>query len=117
MERWYLVGCFWAFHEILSFGKYTFSWSVAWITKQFSFKSSDAINKSERKVIGKVAVRAGKGFTLFISNEDMNGIIIIIKSLENLGGIIHSVIEIIKHEIKKQKGGFYGALLAHFLLY
>ena len=47
----------------------------------------------------------------------MNGIIIIIKSQENLGGIIHSVIKTIKHEIKKQKGGFYGALLTHLLLY
>ena len=40
--------------------------------------TSNAINKFERKMIGKRAVRAGKGFTLFISNEDMNDIIKII---------------------------------------
>ena len=32
-------------------------------------------NKFQRKMSGKGAVRAGKGFTLFISNEDMNDII------------------------------------------
>ena len=36
---------------------------------------SNARNKSERKISGKGAARAGKGFTLFISNEDMNDII------------------------------------------
>ena len=40
--------------------------------------TSNAINKFERKIIGKRAVRAGKGFTLFVSNEDMNDIIKII---------------------------------------
>ena len=33
----------------------------------------------------KGAVRAGKGFTLFISNEDMNDIALIIKSSEDSG--------------------------------
>ena len=45
--------------------------------------TSNAINKFERKISGKGAVRAGKGFTLFISNEDMNDIIKIIKTLEH----------------------------------
>ena len=34
--------------------------------------ASNVINKYERKISGKAAVRAGKGFTLFIPNEDMN---------------------------------------------
>ena len=45
--------------------------------------TSNTINKFERKTLGKGAVRAGKGFTLVISNEDMNDIIKIIKSLED----------------------------------
>ena len=45
--------------------------------------TSNAINKFERKISGKRAVGAGKGFTLFISNEDMNDIIKIIKTLEH----------------------------------
>ena len=47
--------------------------------------TSSAINKFDRKISGKGAVRAGKIFTLFISNKDMNDIIKIIKSLENSG--------------------------------
>ena len=41
--------------------------------------TSNSINQFERKLSGKGAVRAGKGFTLPISNEDMNDIIKITK--------------------------------------
>ena len=71
-----------------------------------------AINKFERKISGKGAFRAGKGFTLFISDEDMNDIIKIIKSSENLGVLVDGVTKTVKDEIKKQEGGFLGALLA-----
>ena len=57
----------------------------------------------KKKVSGKGAVRAGKGFTLLISNEDMNDIIKIIKSLEDSGVLIDGVPETVKHEIKKNK--------------
>ena len=40
--------------------------------------ASNAINKFERTISGKGAVRTGKGFTLFISNQDINDIIKII---------------------------------------
>ena len=61
----------------------------------------------------KWAVREWNGFTLFISNEDVNDIIKIVKSLKDLGVLIESVTETVKHEIKKiQEGGFLGALLA-----
>ena len=46
--------------------------------------ASNKINRFERKIRGKGAVRAGKGFPLFLSNEDMNDIIKIIKSLEDV---------------------------------
>ena len=61
--------------------------------------TSSAINKFDRKISGKGAVRAGKGSTLYISNEDMNDIIKIIKPLENLVVLINGVNEIVKHEI------------------
>ena len=41
--------------------------------------TSNAINKFERKISGKGAVRAGKGFTLFTSNVDVNDVIKVIK--------------------------------------
>ena len=75
--------------------------------------TSSAINKFDSKISGKGAVRARKGFNLLISNEDMNDIIKIIKSLEDSGVLIDRVAETVKDEIKKQDGGFLGALLAH----
>ena len=60
----------------------------------------------------KGAVRARKGFTLLISNEAMNDMIKIIKSLEDWGILIDGVTETVGHEIKKQEGRFLGALLA-----
>ena len=74
--------------------------------------TSNAINKFERKICGKWAVRAGKGFTLFISNEAMNDINKIIKSLADSGVLIDSDSETVKLEMKKQESRFLGALLA-----
>ena len=76
-----------------------------------SNSTSNAINKFKRRISGKGTARGGKGFTLFISNEDMNDIIKIIKSLEDVGVLMGVVMEIVKDEIKKQEGGFLGALL------
>ena len=64
------------------------------------------------KISGKESARAGKGFTLFNSNEVMSDITKVIKSLENLGLWIDGVTETVKHETKKEEGGFLGALLA-----
>ena len=74
--------------------------------------TSNAITKFERKISGKGVVRAGKGFTLFILNEDMNDIIKIKESLEDSGVLIDGVTEIVKHVIKKQESRFLGAFLA-----
>ena len=73
--------------------------------------TSNAINKCEKEVGRKGAVRTRKGFSLFILKEDMNNIIKIIKSLEDSGVLIDGVTETVKHETKKQEGGFLGALL------
>ena len=48
--------------------------------------------------------------TLIISNEEMNGIIKIVKSLEEFGLLIKGVSETIKNEEKEQKDGFLGML-------
>ena len=49
--------------------------------------------------------------TLIISNEGMNDIMKIIKSLEESGLFIKGVSETIKNEAKEQKGGFFSMLL------
>ena len=72
--------------------------------------TSSVIDKFDRKISGKGAVRAGKGFTSFIFNEDMNDIIKIIKVLEDSGVLIGGVTETVKREMKKkQEGTFLGA--------
>ena len=65
--------------------------------------ASNAINKFTRKISGKEAVRGGKGFTLFISNEDMNDIIKIIKSLENSNTLTNGITETVKTLNKKRR--------------
>ena len=58
-------------------------------------------------------MRAGKRFTIFISNEDMNDIIKIIISLQDSDVLIDGITETVKYEIKKkQESGIFGALLA-----
>ena len=49
--------------------------------------------------------------TLMISNEEMEDIMIIVKSLEDSGLLIKGVCETIKNEAKKQKGGFLSRFL------
>ena len=70
-----------------------------------SHLTSSAINKFDRKISGKGAVRAGKGFTLSISNEDMNDIIKIIRS-EDSGVLINGLTETVKDEIKETRRWF-----------
>ena len=70
---------------------------------------SESIKKLERIIREKGAVRAGKGFTLFMSNEDKNDIIKIVKSLEFLVVLIDGDTEAVIKETKKFK-------TVHFLL-
>ena len=50
----------------------------------------------------------GSGITeLIISNEEMEGIMKIVKSLGESGLLIKGISETLKNETKEQKGGFY----------
>ena len=65
----------------------------------------------QRKMRGRDVERAGKGITLVISSEHMDNITRIIKSRENSAALIDGISKTVKHEIKRQKGGFLGMLL------
>ena len=69
--------------------------------------TSSAKNKFDRKISRKRAVRAGKGYPLFTSTEDMNDVIKIIKPLEDLGVLIDGVTETVKDKIKNKKTVFW----------
>ena len=49
--------------------------------------------------------------TLIISNDEMDDILKIVKSLENSGLLLKGVSETIQHEAKEQRGGFLSTLL------
>ena len=49
--------------------------------------------------------------TLIISNDEMDDILKIVKSLENSGLLLKGVSETIQHEVKEQRGGFLKMLL------
>ena len=57
-------------------------------------------------------VRAGKRFTLFILNQDVDNVIRIINSQENSAILIDGITETVRHQIKNQEGGFVAVLLA-----
>ena len=59
-------------------------WARDNLPRLISNLTLNVINKFQRKISGIRALTAGKGFTSFISNKDLNDIIKIIKSLEDL---------------------------------
>ena len=64
-----------------------------------------AIDGSIKKMLGSGTT------TLIISNDEMDDILKIVKSLENSGVLLNGVSETIQHEAKEQRGGFLGMLL------
>ena len=60
-----------------------------------------------KKVLGS----GHKNTTLIISNDEMDDILKIVKSLENSGVLLKGVSETIQHEAKEQRGGFLSMLL------
>ena len=76
------------------------------------YLTSNAINKLDRKISRKEAIKANKRFTSFISTKHINDIIKIIKSLKDLAVLSDKVTETVKHKINEQEGRFVGDLLA-----
>ena len=59
-----------------------------------------------KKILG-----SGNNTTLIISNNEIEGIINIVKSLEDSGLLLKGITETIQNEVKEQKGGFLSMLL------
>ena len=59
-----------------------------------------------KKILG-----LGNTTTLIISNNEMEDIIKIVKSLEDSGLLLKGVTETVQNEVKEQKGGFLSMLL------
>ena len=65
----------------------------------------------KKKTLGSGATKGAGTTTLIISNDEMNDILKIVKSLENSGLLLKGVSETIQHEAKEQRGGFLSMLL------
>ena len=65
----------------------------------------------KKKMLDSGATKSVGTTTLIISNDEINDIIKIIKSLEDSGVILKGVSETIQHEAKEQRGGFLSMLL------
>ena len=61
--------------------------------------------------IHKKMLGSGNNTTLVISNEDMDDLIKLVKSLEDSGLLLKGVTESVQKEVKEQKGGFLSMLL------
>ena len=61
--------------------------------------------------INKKILGPGNYTTLIISNDDMQDILKIVKSLEDCGILLNGITETVKNEVKEQKGGFLSMLL------
>ena len=59
-----------------------------------------------KKILG-----SGHNTTLIISNDEMDDILKIVKSLKDSGVLLKGVSETIQHEAKEQRGGFLSMLL------
>ena len=58
-----------------------------------------------------------RGFILFISNEDMDGILKLVELLEISGLLVNVAGETVHHEIIKQEGGFLSAMMASMVVF
>ena len=54
---------------------------------------------------------SGGHTTLVISNDDMQDLLKIVKSLEDSGILLNGITETVRNEVKEQKGGFLSMLL------
>ena len=61
--------------------------------------------------INKQILGSGNHTTLIISNEDMQDVSKLVKSLEDSGMLLDGITETVKNEVKEQKGGFLSMLL------
>ena len=78
--------------------------------------TSSELDKFKREISGRGVARAGKWLNLFISNKDVDDIIKIAELLEKSGLLIDGTTGTVRHEIKKQEGGYPGAMMTASLI-
>ena len=77
--------------------------------------TSSELDKFKREISGRGVVRAGKWLNSFISNKNVDDIIKI-ELLKKTGLLIDGTTGTVRHEIKKQEGGYPGAMMTASLI-
>ena len=67
---------------------------------------ADAASASDIAINKKKILGSGNHTTLITSNDDMQDLLKIVKSLEDSGILLDGITEAVKNEVKEQKGGF-----------
>ena len=70
-----------------------------------------AASAADAAIHKKISGSGHNNTTLIISNDEMDDILKIVKSLEDSGVLLKGVSETIQHEAKEQRGGFRSILL------
>ena len=70
-----------------------------------------AVASATDAAINKTILGSSGHTTLIISNDDMQDLFKIVKSLEDSGILLDGITETVKNEVKEQKGGFLSMLL------
>ena len=79
-------------------------------------KSGLPLLKSVVKPLGMLGLTAaafGNNITFIISNDDMQDLLKIVKSLEDSGILLDGITETVKNKVKEQKGGFLSMILGN----
>ena len=77
--------------------------------------TSSELDKFKGEISGRGVVRAGKWLNSFISNKNVDDIIKI-ELLKKTGLLIDGTTGTVRHEIKKQEGGYPGAMMTASLI-
>ena len=77
--------------------------------------TSSELDKFKEEISGRGVVRAGKWLNSFISNKNVDDIIKI-ELLKKTGLLIDGTTGTVRHEIKKQEGGYPGAMMTASLI-
>ena len=79
--------------------------------KPLSMLGLTAAASAADAAINKKILESGNHTTLIISNDDMQDLLKIVKSLDDSGLILDGITETVKNKVKEQKGGFLSMLL------
>ena len=81
------------------------------VIKPFGMLGLTAAASATDAAINKKILGSGNHTILTISNDDMQDLLKIVKSLEGSGLLLDGITETVKNEVKEQKGGFLSILL------